>query len=140
MIWKKDFTLESLALFCKNTMCETLGIEFVEFGDDYLKCTMPVNANTVQPMRILHGGASVALAESIGSIAAYLCLEKENEYSVGLDINANHIRSVKEGNKVFAICKPYHIGRSTHVWNIEISDEQNRLVCVSRLTMAIQSM
>ena len=137
MIWKKEISLELLNAFLKNTMCETLGMEMVEFGENYLKATMPVNKNTVQPMRILHGGASVALAESLGSIAAYFCLEKANTYAVGLDINANHIRSVDEGNFVTGICKPYHLGKSTQVWHIEIMDKQNKLVAVSRLTMSI---
>ncbi len=138
-IWKIDFALEALNASSVGTLGESMKIEFIAAGDDYLQARMPVFANTVQPMRILHGGASVALAETVGSVASLLCLSADsNQYAVGLDINANHLRSVVEGSAVIATCRPLHIGRTTHVWQIEIQDEQSKkLACVSRLTMAI---
>jgi 1,4-dihydroxy-2-naphthoyl-CoA hydrolase len=139
-IWQQEFTLEGLQNSAPNTMMEALGIVFTEFGDDFLAATMPVSPATVQPMRILHGGASVALAETVGSVASLLCLPNmDSHYVVGLDINANHVRSASEGDTVTAICRPYHVGRTTHVWNIEIRDSRQRLVCISRLTMAVVS-
>jgi 1,4-dihydroxy-2-naphthoyl-CoA hydrolase len=137
-IWQQEFTLEGLQHTSANTLAETLGIHYTAFGDDFLQATMLVAPATVQPMRILHGGASVALAETIGSVSSALCLPDMAEYyAVGLDINANHIRSAHEGDTVTATCRAYHIGRTTHIWSIEIHDSQGRLVCVSRLTMAI---
>jgi len=117
-------------------MVEHVGIVITEIGDDYLKGTMAVDHRTVQPMGILHGGASVALAETLGSIAANLVVDDAKKYCVGLDINANHIRSANSG-MVTGTAKPLHIGSSTQVWGIEIVDEKNRLVCISRLTMAV---
>lgn len=117
-------------------MVEHIGITITEIGDDYLKGTMAVDPRTVQPMGILHGGASVALAETLGSIAANLVVDDERKFCVGLDINANHIRSASSG-MVTGTAKPLHIGSSTQVWNIEIVDEKNRLVCISRLTMSV---
>jgi 1,4-dihydroxy-2-naphthoyl-CoA hydrolase len=108
----------------------------VEAGDDYLKATMPVNDRTKQPLGILHGGASVVLAESLGSVASVLCIDMETKNIVGLEINANHIRSVKEGI-VTGTAKPIHLGRSTQVWEIKIHNEQHQLVCISRITNAI---
>jgi 1,4-dihydroxy-2-naphthoyl-CoA hydrolase len=116
-------------------MGEHIGIEFTEIGDDYMVAKMPVDHRTRQPMGLLHGGASVALAETLGSVAA-LFSAGENKSVVGLEINANHIRSVKEG-WVYGTVRPLHVGRTTHVWEIKITDEQVRLVCVSRLTVAI---
>ncbi|MFL5741401.1 MAG: hotdog fold thioesterase [Flavisolibacter sp.] len=135
-IWFKNFSLQEVRQRGANTMVEHIGIEITELGEDYLKGTMPVDHRTVQPMRILHGGASVALAETLGSLAANLVVDGEKKYCVGLDINANHIRAAKMG-KVTGCAKPLHLGGTTQVWSIEITDEQNRLVCISRLTMAV---
>ena len=135
-IWHRTYTLQEVQQRGSGTMVEHIGITITEIGDNYLKATMPVDHRTVQPMGILHGGASVALAETLGSIAANLVVNSENKYCVGLDINANHIRAAKSGF-VTGVAKPFHIGSSTQVWNIEITDEENRLVCVSRLTMAV---
>jgi 1,4-dihydroxy-2-naphthoyl-CoA hydrolase len=136
-IWKNGQDLAEINLRDKDTtIMGFLGIEFTERGDDYLKGTMPVDHRTHQPMGILHGGASVVLAETLGSSATTMCLNLSKEYCVGLDINANHIRAVRSGI-VTGVAKPIHIGRSTHVWEINIVDEQQRKVCVSRITMAI---
>lgn len=135
-IWFKPFTLEEVQQRGIGTMVEHIGITITEVGDDFLKGTMPVDHRTVQPMGILHGGASVALAETLGSIASCLVIDNDKKYCVGLDINANHIRAAKKG-LVIGIAKPLHLGYSTQVWSIEITDEENRLVCISRLTMAV---
>ena len=140
MLWKQAFTLEGLNALSANTMNAALGIQFTEIGDDFLAATMPVNHNTVQPFRVLHGGASVVLAESLGSVASTLCLEDLSRQSaVGLEINANHLKSVREGERVRAICRPLRIGRQIHVWQIEIRDEKGDMSCISRLTVAIVS-
>ncbi len=120
-----------------NTLSGHLGIEFTEVGDDYIVARMPVDARTHQPFGILHGGASVVLAETLGSIASFLCLkDPSKQTAVGLEINANHMRSVKSGF-VFGKVTPIHIGRSTQIWDIRITNEENKLVCISRLTVAI---
>ncbi|HEV3286251.1 MAG TPA: hotdog fold thioesterase, partial [Steroidobacteraceae bacterium] len=113
-----------------------LGIRITEIGPDYLRATMPVNAHTHQPFGVLHGGASVALAETAGSIAAMLCVDSEQYLVLGQEINANHLRAVSAGT-VTATARPFHIGTRSQVWSIEIRDESDRLVCVSRLTMAV---
>ena len=136
-IWKKSFALEGLNKGMENTLCDHLGMVVTEVGDDYLKGTMPVDSRTRQPMGLLHGGASVALAESLGSLAANLAVDQKS-YCVGLDINANHIRSMKSG-LVTAKAAATHIGRSTQVWEITLEDEEGRLVCISRLTMAVKT-
>ncbi|MEX0769224.1 MAG: hotdog fold thioesterase [Balneolaceae bacterium] len=123
----------------EKNMGDLLGIKFLTLSREEMKATMPVNQNTVQPMRILHGGASVALAETLASIGAYLNLEDENKTAVGLEINANHIRSVSEGSKVIGTSKPLHRGRQTQVWETRITTEEEKLVCVSRCTLAIIS-
>lgn len=117
-------------------MVTHLGIEFIRIGDDFIEAKMPVDKRTHQPMGLLHGGASVVLAETLGSVAATCCIDMSQQYCVGLDINANHIKSVREGF-VTGITKPVHIGKRTHVWEIRITNEQNELVCVSRITMAV---
>lgn len=117
-------------------MVEHLGIVITELGNHFLKGTMPVDQRTIQPMGILHGGASVALAETLGSLAANLVVDKDKKYCVGLDINANHIRPAKQG-VVTGTAKPLHLGSSTQVWSIEIVNEENKMVCISRLTMAV---
>jgi 1,4-dihydroxy-2-naphthoyl-CoA hydrolase len=136
-IWKHErISLEILQQQSKNTMVEHLGIEYLEIGDDYVKAKMPVDHRTRQPMGLLHGGAHVVLAESLGSMAANLCLDNSKEYALGLDINSNHIKSVREGF-VFGIAKPIHIGAKTQVWEIKIYDEKDRLLNISRLTMMV---
>lgn len=119
-----------------DTMAEILQIEFTEIGDGYLKATMPVNKHTQQPYGLLHGGASAALAETAGSVASSICINREKQICVGIELNCNHIRGKKDGI-VTATATPLHIGASTHVWDIKIADERDKLVCVSRLTMAI---
>ena len=137
-IWFATPSLEQIQHNNQNTMVSHLGIEFLEIGDDYVRGRMPVDARTVQPYRILHGGASVVLAETLGSVAASLRLDPQRKYCVGLEINANHIRAVPEGSGyVYGTARPYHIGGSTHVWEIRLEDEKGRLTCISRLTMAI---
>jgi 1,4-dihydroxy-2-naphthoyl-CoA hydrolase len=138
-IWKHErISLEILQQQSKSTMVEHLGIEYLEIGDDYVKAKMPVDHRTRQPMGLLHGGAHVVLAESLGSMAANLCLDNSKEYALGLDINSNHIKSVREGF-VFGIAKPIHIGAKTQVWEIKIYDEKDRLLNISRLTMMVLS-
>ncbi len=135
-IFKADVTIDFLNHLSKHTLAEHLGIEFVLFGDDFLQARMPVDARTHQPFGLLHGGASVALAETLGSVAATLCVDPEQQFCVGLEINANHIRGVRSGY-VIGTARPIHIGRKTQVWEIRIADEQNELVCISRITMAV---
>lgn len=135
MIWKKEFTLESINKTKKN-MVKHLGIVFSAIGANYLEATMPVDERTHQPYGILHGGASVVLAETLGSLAGYLCLEDSKYIVVGQEINANHIRSVKNGF-VTGKATPVHLGRSSQVWSIEIKNEDGKLVAISRLTLAV---
>jgi 1,4-dihydroxy-2-naphthoyl-CoA hydrolase len=136
-IWKFDnITLEALAARNKGTMMEHLGIECIEIGDDFIKARMPVDHRTRQPMGLLHGGAHVVLAESIGSMAANLCLDVTKEYALGLDINSNHIRAVQDGY-VVGIAKPIHLGSKTQVWEIKIHDKNDKLLNISRLTMMV---
>lgn len=139
-IWKTDPlpSLEQLVEMQRNTIIDCLGIVVTEIGDDYLCGTMPVDKRTHQPFGILHGGASVVLAESLGSLAANLCVEPGKQYCVGLDINANHLRSVSSGN-VTGTARPIHVGRTTHVWEIDIRNEEDKRVCISRLTMAVKT-
>lgn len=129
-------TLEFVNQLNKNTMGDHLGIEITEIGSDYLKGKMPVDNRTKQPFGILHGGASAALAETLGSIAGTLVLDPEREFCVGLEINANHIRSAESGY-VYGTARPIHIGGKTQVWEIRIEDERQSLVCISRLTLAV---
>ncbi len=134
-IWKKSVDFAQAELFSKDCIVGHLGIRYVERGDDYLKASMPVDARTRQPMGILHGGASVVLAETLGSWASYMSLD-ETRYSVGLEVNANHIKSVSSG-LVTGTARPVHLGNSTQVWDITIENEDGRLICLSRLTMAV---
>jgi len=136
MIWKKPIEIKELNEWHNNTMQRYLGIEFIEIGDDYIKATMPVDHRTKQPLGLLHGGASVTLAESLGSVASVLCVDMEKKTVVGLEINANHIRATREGF-VTGITKPIHLGRMTQVWEIKIYNDQEQLVCISRITNAI---
>ena len=134
-IWKKDFTVKTLNDFGQETLVNHLDIRFLEKGEDFLKASMPVDGRTRQPMGLLHGGASVALAETLGSSASYMTLD-EGETSVGLEIKANHLKSISEG-EVIATARPVHLGRTTQVWDINIRNRDNDLICISRLTMAV---
>jgi len=134
-IWHTTATPEELNERGSRTLPGFLGIRVTEIGPDFLRATMPVNERTHQPFGVLHGGASVALAETVGSLAAMLCIDPKS-MALGQDINANHLRSISSG-LVTATARPFHLGRTSHVWHIEIRDEQERLVCVSRLTMAV---
>jgi 1,4-dihydroxy-2-naphthoyl-CoA hydrolase len=136
-IWfNQELSLGDIESLGKGTMGEHIGIEWVELGDNFLKARMPVDHRTRQPYGLLHGGASVALAETLGSVAASLVADHAKYYCVGLEINANHVRSARQGF-VTGTASPIHIGASTHVWDIRIHDEKEKLVCVSRLTVAI---
>ncbi|UXP31608.1 hotdog fold thioesterase [Reichenbachiella agarivorans] len=135
-MFKEIFTLDAINDLSQNTLLEHIGIQFTEIGKDYLIATMPVDSRTHQPMGLLHGGASVVLAESLGSLAATMTLDPDLQYCVGLDINANHIKSVRTG-LVEGKATPLHIGKKTQVWEIKISNPNKELVCVSRITLAI---
>jgi 1,4-dihydroxy-2-naphthoyl-CoA hydrolase len=136
-IWfNKELSLEHFSQLGNGTMSEWLGIEWVEIGEDFIKARMPVDHRTRQPYGLLHGGASCVLAETIGSVASAMVVDNTKFYCVGLEINANHIRSAKDGF-VTGLVKPLHLGNSTHVWDIKIFDEKEKLVCVSRLTVVV---
>jgi 1,4-dihydroxy-2-naphthoyl-CoA hydrolase len=133
-IWKSLRTLEELNIV-RGTLVDHLGIRFTEIGDDFVRGTMPVDARTIQPYGLLHGGASLALAETLGSTGAAMCIDADYQ-CVGQEINANHVRAARSGS-VTGTARPIHIGGRTHVWGIDIVNEANKLVCVSRITMAI---
>ena len=135
-IWKTPFDIQAANARSKDTMAEHLGIEFIEVGVDYLVARMPVDQRTRQPLGIMNGGASCVLAETVGSTAANYCVDYAHFYCVGLDINTNHIRSIRSGF-VTGTAKPFHIGKTTQVWSIEIVGEHGKLISVSRLTMAV---
>ncbi|MBK5073104.1 hotdog fold thioesterase [Budviciaceae bacterium CWB-B4] len=134
-MWKRHKTLEELNQMSKGTMIEHVGIVYTAQTENSLEATMPVDQRTVQPFGLLHGGASVVLAETLGSVAGYLCCEGEAQV-VGIDINANHIRAAKQGT-VRGVCTAIHLGRSHQVWEIKIYDDADRLCCISRLTTAV---
>lgn len=134
-IWQKPISVEELTRFSNNTASSHLGIEFLEVGDDFIKARVPVDARTRQPYGLLHGGVSVVLAETLGSSGAY-CASPEGHRAVGLDINANHLRSATSG-WVTGTARPVHLGRTTHVWAIEMHNDAGEMTCVSRITMAI---
>jgi 1,4-dihydroxy-2-naphthoyl-CoA hydrolase len=138
MIWKREYTLEELNALCAENLAGHLGMEFTAIGPDFLRARMPVDERTRQPAGLLHGGASVALAETLGSVAANLVKNREGSMGgcVGLEINANHLRPVRSG-WVSGETRPLHLGRTTQVWEIRISDQRDRLVCISRLTIAV---
>lgn len=137
MIWKQEFTIEGLTNTGAACLPGHMGIKFLEYGDDYLKASMPVAPHNKQPMGLLHGGASVVLAETLGSVASILTIEDlEKKTSVGVEINANHLTAARSG-LVYGTVKPYKLGRKLQVWNIEIRNEADKLICVSRLTTAI---
>jgi 1,4-dihydroxy-2-naphthoyl-CoA hydrolase len=135
MIWFRPYTLEQVRFF-GSSMPQHIGIEFTELGPDFIRGRMPVDDRTRQPFGILHGGASVALAETLGSTGAGLAIDPDKYRCVGQEINANHVRAVSEGF-VIGTARPAHIGRRSHVWEIRIEDERDRLVCISRITMAV---
>lgn len=135
MPFRRQATLDQLNALSRNTLMEPLGIVFTELGADYLRATMPVDARTHQPYGLLHGGASAALAETLGSTAAGLCVG-EDEGVVGIEINANHLRGARAG-VVTGTARPLHVGRSTQVWEMKIENDAGELVCISRLTLAV---
>jgi 1,4-dihydroxy-2-naphthoyl-CoA hydrolase len=135
-IWRTTTSVEHLQEHSRNTLAEAIGIRVTEIGADFLRATMPVKSITHQPMGVLHGGASVALAETVGSLAANMCVDQSLYLCMGQEINANHLRPVSSG-VVTATARAYHIGKRSHVWQIEIRDDQEKLVCVSRLTIAV---
>ena len=135
-LWRPEATLEFMRDRMRRTLAEHVGIELTEIGADFLAGTMPVDHRTCQPMRVLHGGASVVLAETLGSLAANAANRDMTRRFVGQEINANHLRPVPEGATVTAVARPVHIGKSSQVWSIEIRNERGQLTCVSRLTMA----
>jgi 1,4-dihydroxy-2-naphthoyl-CoA hydrolase len=133
---RADVTLEQLNAWNKNTLGEHLGMEYTEIGEDYLIGRMPVDHRTHQPLGLLHGGASVALAETLGSVGATMFLDLDKQYCVGLEINANHVKAVRSGY-VYGKATALHVGRKTQVWEIRITSESGGLVCISRITMAV---
>lgn len=136
-LFMPGLSLETLNGLSKDTMVAHLGIEFTEITEDSIAARMPVDARTHQPFKLLHGGASVSLAETLGSVAAQFTLDQEKQYAVGLEINANHVRGIRSG-WVVGKAKPLHHGRTTQVWEIRIeSEDEGKLICISRITMAI---
>lgn len=136
-IWFKPYNIEMLSGFRNANMGVHIGFEFAELGDDFISGTLPVDHRTTQPFGILHGGASCVLSETLGSVAAWMTIDPDKYRAVGLEINANHLRAVTEGT-VTGVCKPFHVGRRTQVWQTEITeDATGKLVCISRLTVAI---
>lgn len=136
MIFPDGLTIEKINSFCKNTLIEHLNINFTDFGEDFISATMPVDHTTHQPVGLLHGGANCALAETLGSMASHLIVKDEGKGAVGLEINANHIKSKREG-MVTGTAKPLHIGRKSHVWDIRINDEEGKLLSICRLTVMV---
>lgn len=134
--WQRKPTLEALNAMCCGTMMAHLDIRFIEVGEDHLAASMPVDDRTRQPFGLLHGGASVTLAETLGSAAAHFCLDPERFTAVGVEVNANHLRAVKSGT-VTGVARALHLGGRIQVWEISIGDEDDRTVCVSRLTLAV---
>lgn len=136
-IWKRqNIALEELNAMRTNTLADLLDMNFTEVGDNYLKLQMPVDKRTHQPYGLLHGGASAALAETAGSVASWLCIDPEKQICVGMEINCNHVRGKRTG-MVTATATALHIGATSHLWDIRITDEADRLICISRLTVAI---
>lgn len=135
-IWRQAISVDDLNRYQQQTLVTHLGIRYTEIGEDYIRGTMPVDAHTKQPAGILHGGASAALAETLGSTGANLVVDRKTTLCVGLELNCNHIRAMRAG-QVTGTARPLHIGKTTQVWEIRIADEEDRLVCVSRITMAV---
>ena len=135
-IWYRDYSVEELNILNKSTLGEHLNILFEQIGENYLTASMPVDFRTKQPAGLLHGGASVALAETLGSVASLMIINDELFFPVGIEINANHIKAVKNG-RVKGVCRPLHIGGKIHVWEIKIYNDKEELSCISRLTTTI---
>lgn len=136
-IWQRAWQLEELAALTQGTLVAHLGIEFVEILPRALRARMAVRAHTAQRLGYLHGGASLAMAETVGSLASQMCIDRDAFASLGLDINANHVRAVPIGEAVFATARPLHLGRQTHVWDVRIETAQQKLVCIARLTTTL---
>lgn len=135
-IWFQPFTLEDIQGYSRSSMVEHLDLRFTEIGPDFLRGTLPVDSRTTQPFGLLHGGASVVLAETLGSVAATHCVDMSRYYCVGLEVNANHLRSARSG-LVTGTARPIHLGKRSQVWDIRIEDEKGRLTCISRLTVSV---
>ena len=135
-VWRTTPDLQALNDLRKNTINEALDVRFESFDDESITASMVVDARTHQPYGLLHGGASVVLAETLGSTASYLCIDTSQFYCVGLEVNANHLRGVRSG-RVTAVARPIHLGRTTHVWDIRLSGDDGKPSCIARLTMAI---
>lgn len=131
------YNIEAINKFCQNTLVEHLGIRITDIGEDFIVGTMPVDERHLQPLGYLHGGASVVLAETLGSIASNFLIDVDKKAAFGLEINANHIKSVKKGETLTGRARAIHVGRSTHIWNIEITNQSDNLISVSRLTMTV---
>lgn len=137
-MFQPGVTLQDIQAMSQNTMVDHLGIEYTDLGDNYISAKMPVDHRTVQPLRMLHGGASVVLSETLGSVAANISVDNKKFYCVGLEINANHIRSMKEGEGyVFGTTRPIHLGKTTQIWETRITNADDKLICISRLTVAV---
>lgn len=135
-MFNANITVEELNKMSANTLMQQLGIEFTEIGADFIKAKMPVDRRTHQPFGLLHGGASISLAETLGSVASMCLIDVGTQFCVGLEINANHLKGVRNGH-VEGVVRPLHLGKSTHVWEIKINNEKEELICISRLTMAV---
>lgn len=136
MLFRENLDLDFLNDLTKNTMVDFLGIKFTTIGEDFLEATMPVSDRTKQPYGLLHGGANMVLAETLGSVASSLLTDPDTQHCVGLEINANHLKSVKSGT-VRGVTKPIHVGKKTQVWEVKIFSEKNELTCISRITLAV---
>ena len=135
-IWFRPFTLDEIQSYSRGSMVEHLDLRFTEIGPDYLRGTLPVDGRTTQPFGRLHGGASVVLAETLGSVAASHCVDLERFHCVGLEINANHVRAARSG-RVTGTARPVHLGRQSQVWEVRLEDEAGKLTCISRITIAV---
>jgi 1,4-dihydroxy-2-naphthoyl-CoA hydrolase len=135
-IWTREISLDAVNERCQGSLISHVGIEVIEIGDDYIRARMPVDARTKQPAGVLHGGASVTLAETLASWAATFAVDSSKHHCVGLEINANHVRAATSGH-VIGTARPVHLGRSTHIWEVRITSEDDKLVCISRVTMAV---
>lgn len=135
-IWTREITVEAVNKHSSGTLISHVGIEIVEIGEDFLKARMPVDQRTKQPAGVLHGGASVVMAETLASWAATFAVDSSKHHCVGMEINANHVRAAASGY-VYGTARPIHMGRSSHIWEVRITDEKDKLVCISRVTMAV---
>jgi len=136
-IWVTTYTPDYINQIHKMAMPGQIGIAIIEIGDDYLMGEMPIDHRTVQPFRMMHGGASATLAETLGSVGALMMVDTEQKHCVGLSLNVSHIRGVAECGKVVGVARPFHVGRTTQVWDVQITDEREKLITVARLTMAV---